>query len=83
MESRHLPETREAWECTPALRVGTDEPRKNEEKAQVVLDGFFPEIDEPHEGPLTQVPLELPWHTITELEIQRSLKAAKVSTAPG
>ncbi|OGE47121.1 hypothetical protein PENARI_c062G05676 [Penicillium arizonense] len=31
----------------------------------------------------TSTPLELPWQPITELEIQRSLKAAKGTTAPG
>ncbi|KAI2739170.1 hypothetical protein DTO013F2_9445 [Penicillium roqueforti] len=40
-------------------------------------------MDEPHEDLPTQAPLELPWQPITELEIQRSLKAAKGSTAPG
>lgn len=76
-------EPHEGWECTPALRIGTDKLRENKEKAQDSLDGFFPEMDERHEGHLPQVPLELPWHTITELEIQRSLEDAKGSTAPG
>jgi hypothetical protein len=50
--------------------------------AQAFLNSF-PEMDEPYEGPLNQPPLELPWQPITELEIQRSLRAAKGSTAPG
>lgn len=37
---------------------------------------------EPLEGPTTPA-IELPWLPITEVEIQRSLKAAKASTAPG
>ena len=74
---------REAWGCIPALHVGTNELTENEDKAQAFLDAFFPEMDKPHERPPTQAPLELPWQPITELEIQRSLKAAKGSTAPG
>jgi hypothetical protein len=74
---------REAWGCTPALRVGTDELTENRDKAQAFLDSFFPEMDEPYEGQPAQVPLQLPWHPITEVEIQRSLNTAKGSTAPG
>ena len=73
---------REAWGCIPTLRVGDNELTGNEEKAQAFLDSFFPEMDKPQEGPPNQAPLELPWQPITELEIQRSLKAAKSSTAP-
>jgi hypothetical protein len=74
---------REAWGCIPALHVGANELIENEDKAQAFLDAFFPEMDEPSEGLLTQAPLELPWQPITELEIQRSLTAAKGSTEPG
>jgi hypothetical protein len=38
---------------------------------------------EPYESSLSQAPLELYWQPITELETQRSLKAAKGTTAPG
>jgi hypothetical protein len=74
---------REAWGGVPALRVGTNILSENEEKAQAFLDAFFPQMDEPHGESLTSAPLELPWQPITELEIERSLKAAKSSTAPG
>jgi ribonuclease HI len=74
---------RETWGCVPALHVDANEITKNEDKAQAFLDAFFPEMNEPHEDPLSHLPLELPWQPITELEIQRSLKTAKGSTAPG
>ena len=73
----------EAWGCTPAMHVGANELTENKEKAQAFLETFFPEMDEPHEGQSTQTPLELPWQPVTELEIQRSLRATKGSTAPG
>ncbi|KAI2734534.1 hypothetical protein DTO013E5_9920 [Penicillium roqueforti] len=74
---------REAWGCIPALHVATNELTENKEKAQAFLDAFFPKMDEPDEDSLIRAPLELPWQPITELEIQRSLKSAKGSTAPG
>jgi hypothetical protein len=40
-------------------------------------------MDEPNDDPPTQAPLELLWPPITELEIERALKAAKSSTALG
>ncbi|OQE00248.1 hypothetical protein PENVUL_c055G06446 [Penicillium vulpinum] len=73
----------EAWGCVPALHVGTNELIENEDKAQAFLDAFFPQMDEPHEDLPAQAPLAHPWQPITELEIQRSLHAAKGSTAPG
>ncbi|THC94143.1 hypothetical protein EYZ11_006392 [Aspergillus tanneri] len=36
----------------------------------------------PREEPLAYVPTEIPWQPISKLEIYRSLKAAKSSTAP-
>jgi ribonuclease HI len=74
---------REAWGCVPTLHVDSKELVENEDKATAFMDSFFPEMDEPDENPLFQTPPELPWPPITELEIQRSLKAAKSSTAPG
>lgn len=65
------------------MHVGANKLTENKEKAQAFLETFFPKMDEPHEGQLTQTPLELPWQPITELEIQRSLRATKSSTAPG
>ncbi|OQE11161.1 hypothetical protein PENFLA_c080G07693 [Penicillium flavigenum] len=40
-------------------------------------------MNTPYDSLPTSTPLELPWQPITELEIQRSLKAAKGTTAPG
>ena len=74
---------REAWGCVPASHVGTNELIENEGKAQAFLDAFFLQMGEPHEDVPAQAPLALPWEPITELEIQRSLKAAKGSTTPG
>jgi ribonuclease HI len=74
---------RETWGCVPALHIDSNELVENEDKARAFLDTFFPKMDQPHEDPSAQAPLELPWPPITELEIQRSLKAAKSSTAPG
>lgn len=73
----------EAWGCVPALHVDSEELIENEEKAQAFLGAFFPQMNEPDEDWHTRTPPELPWYTITELEIQRSLKAAKGSSAPG
>lgn len=42
------------------MHVRTKEFTENKEKAQAFLETFFPKIDEPHEGQLTQAPLELP-----------------------
>lgn len=47
---------REAWGCTPAMHVGAKELTENKEKAQAFLETFFPEMDEPHKGQLTQAP---------------------------
>jgi hypothetical protein len=74
---------RETWGGVMALRVGTSTLCENEEKAQAFLDGFFPQMDEPYGDSPTSAPLELTWQPITELEIERSLQAAKGSTAPG
>jgi ribonuclease HI len=74
---------REAWGCVPALQVDSNELVENEDKARAFLNTFFPEMDQPHEDPPAQVPPELPWPPVTELEIRRSLKTAKSSTAPG
>jgi ribonuclease HI len=74
---------REAWGCVPALRVDSDILVENEDKARAFLDTFFPKMDQPHEDLPVEAPLELPWPPITELEVHRSLKAARSSTAPG
>lgn len=47
------------------------------------MDAFFPAMNTPEISPPTATETELQWHPITELEIERSLKAAKGNTAPG
>ncbi|KAL2696035.1 hypothetical protein AAEP93_003335 [Penicillium crustosum] len=74
---------RETWDCVPALRVGSEECAQNEEKAKAFLDAFFPAMSPPEFSPPATSATELPWHPITESEIERSLKAAKGNTAPG
>lgn len=74
---------REAWGYVPVLHVGSQELAENEDKAAAFMDSFFPKMDEPEDDPPVHAPVELPWPSITELEIQRSLKAAKSSAAPG
>jgi hypothetical protein len=74
---------RDNWGCVPTLRVDNREVTENEDKAQTFLDSFFPEMNTPVAEVATAAPLELPWQPITELEIHRSLKAAKGTTAPG
>ena len=73
---------RDAWGCVPPLKSGADELTINEDKAQAFLDTFFPKMAEPLESPTTPA-IELPWLPLTEVEVYRSLKAAKASTAPG
>ena len=74
---------REAWGCIPALRVGSEELTENKDKAQAFLEAFFPAMNTPDPSPPAALETELPWHPITELEIERSLKTAKGTTAPG
>ncbi|CEJ62845.1 Putative Reverse transcriptase [Penicillium brasilianum] len=74
---------RDSWGCVPTLRVDDHEVTENEPKAQAFLNSFFPEMSTPDDSVSTAAPLELPWQPITELEIQRSLKSAKGTTAPG
>ncbi|KAJ5340336.1 hypothetical protein N7541_009460 [Penicillium brevicompactum] len=74
---------RETWGCVPALQVDDQELIENEDKAQAFLDSFFPVMDTPEANSTKSAPLELPWQTLTKLEIERSLKAAKATTAPG
>ncbi|GAA3296697.1 hypothetical protein GCM10020218_080510 [Dactylosporangium vinaceum] len=74
---------RETWGCIPVLRVGSEELAQNEDKAKAFLDAFFPAMNTPDPSPAPAPQSELPWHPITEVEIERSLKAAKGTTAPG
>jgi hypothetical protein len=74
---------RESWGCVPILQTGAEEHTKNEDKARVFLNAFFPAMNAPDPSNPTIPQLELPWQPITELEIQRSLNTANGTTAPG
>lgn len=47
------------------------------------MNSFFPTMTPAEEEPLTESPAKLPWPPISEVEVYRSLKSAKGSTAPG
>ncbi|KAJ5642734.1 hypothetical protein N7490_006734 [Penicillium lividum] len=74
---------RETWGCIPALRVGSEELTQNEDKPKAFLEAFFPAMNTPDPNPPASPQPDLQWHPITELEIERSLKAAKGTTARG
>ena len=74
---------RDSWDCTPALKVGNREVADNKEKAQAFMDSFFPPMALAEDETLKNAPSELSWEPISEVEIYRSLKAAKSPTAPG
>lgn len=74
---------RDSWGCIPTLKAGADELTSNEDEAQAFMETFFPKVADAQEQPPTQIPPEIPCQPITELEVYRSLKAAKGSTAPG
>ncbi|KAI2734742.1 hypothetical protein CBS147339_9742 [Penicillium roqueforti] len=66
-----------------ALRVGSEDCTQNKDKARAFMDAFFPTMNTPEISPPSATETELQWHPITEVEIERSLKAAKGNTAPG
>ncbi|KAI3014160.1 hypothetical protein CBS147347_11515 [Aspergillus niger] len=74
---------RESWSSVPALKVDNRSVTGNQEKAEAFMDTFFPTMAPAQEETPTRIPAELPWQPITELEVYRSLQAAKSSTAPG
>ena len=74
---------RDTCGCIPALQVGPEELVQNEDKAEALLDAFFPAMNTPEPSPLVSPRAELLWHPITEHEIERSLRTAKGTTAPG
>ncbi|KAJ5346168.1 hypothetical protein N7452_004172 [Penicillium brevicompactum] len=85
--SKRTTQTRKAYERVDWNKIGEEvddqELIENEDKARAFLDSFFPEMDTPEASSTTSAPLELPWQPLTKLEIERSLKAAKATTAPG
>jgi len=74
---------RDSWGCIPALKVGDVELVDNVEKAQAFMDSFFPSMASAQEEAPARAPTEIRWHPISEIEIYRSLRAAKGTTAPG
>jgi hypothetical protein len=75
--------TRDPYTNIPTLKIGTREVTENNEKAKAFLEAFFPKMAEAEEEEIMTPPQEITWEPITELEIYRSLKAAKGTTAPG
>ena len=74
---------RDPYTNIPTLKIGTREVTENNEKAKAFLEAFFPKMAEAEEEEIMTPPQEITWEPITELEIYRSLKAAKGTTAPG
>jgi hypothetical protein len=74
---------RDSYMNIPTLTIGTREVSENNEKAEAFLEAFFPKMAEAEEEEIMTPPQEITWEPITELEIYRSLKAAKGTTAPG
>ncbi|KAI3047626.1 hypothetical protein CBS147353_11740 [Aspergillus niger] len=76
---------RDDYATIPALTIGSEEVVDNEAKAKAFLESFFPKMadaDAELEGPGSPAE-EIRWEPITELEVYRSIKAAKGTTAPG
>lgn len=74
-------EPRDSWGCITALptfKVGERELADN----QAFMDSFFPPMAPAQEELLTNAPVEIQWHPISELKTYRSLKATRSSTAP-
>jgi hypothetical protein len=63
--------------------MGSEELTQNDNKARAFLDTFFPVMNTPNPSGPSSPQTELPWHPITELETERSLKTVKGTTAPG
>ncbi|THC88360.1 hypothetical protein EYZ11_012191 [Aspergillus tanneri] len=74
---------RDAYLSVPTLKVDTEEVTDNQEKAEAFLETFFPKMADAEEEELAAPVEELPWEPITGLEVYRSLKVAKGTTAPG
>lgn len=67
----------------PALKIGAEEITDNRDKAKAFREAFFPKMADAEEEAIEMPTEEIDWKPITELEIHRSLKAAKGTTAPG
>lgn len=74
---------RDNYTNIPPLKVGKREVTDNTDKAHALLESFFPQMAEPTPEAVTPMREEIRWTPITELEIEKALRAAKGSTAPG
>ena len=74
---------RDHYTNIPALKVGSEEVTENQDKAKAFLEAFFPKMADAEEETIMPCREEIKWEPISELEIHRSLKAAKGRTAPG
>src|ERR1700712_2277321 len=74
---------RDNYANIPPLIVGEHEIAENNEKAQILLESFFPKMADPIIEDITPTKEEITWDPITGLEIERALKAARGNTAPG
>jgi Endonuclease-reverse transcriptase/Reverse transcriptase (RNA-dependent DNA polymerase) len=74
---------RDSYGIIPALKTDSEEISDNHDKARVFRETFFPQMVEPSEETSTQRKEEIPWEPITELEVQKALRVAKGTTAPG
>ena len=75
--------SRDSYANIPTLKSDHGEVSDNHNKARVFLETFFPKMAEPSEETPMPQRKEIPWEPVTELEIQKALKAAKGTTVPG
>ena len=74
---------RDHYANVPPLSIGDTEVHDNADKARIFLESFFPRMDEPEDEPEGASKEELGWQPLTEVEIERALKAANGKKAPG
>jgi hypothetical protein len=72
---------RDSYGNIPTLKADSKEVSDNHDKARVFRETFFPKMAEPNKE--TPIPRreEIPWEPITELEVEKALRAAKGTTA--
>ena len=66
----------------PALKVGSEEVTESQDKAKAFVEALFPKTADAEKETIMPCREEVKWEPISELEIHRSLKAAKGTTAP-
>lgn len=74
---------RNPYSNNPTLKVGSEDVNDSQDKAKAFLETFFPKAADAEEETIPPCQDEIKWEPISELEIYRSLKAAKGTTAPG